>query len=97
MIEQETQEGEVEGEINPHTPKTGDRAIVNPSYIAIIIHYPIEDGVPANHWNDEVADEKRTQKDDDVGFQPIISKGQALANTEHRHESRAHMDANSDL
>jgi hypothetical protein len=60
LIEEETQEGKVKGEINPHTPKTGNRAIVNPSYIAIIIHYPIEYGVPANQWNNEVTDEKGT-------------------------------------
>jgi len=60
LIEEETQEGKVKGEIDTHTPKAGNRTIVDPPYIAIIIHYPIEDGVPPNKRDHEVTDEEGT-------------------------------------
>jgi len=60
LIEEETQKGKVKREINPHTPKAGNRAIVDLSKFSIIIQYPIEDGVPADQGNHEVADEKGT-------------------------------------
>ena len=60
MIEEETQKGKVEGKINTHPSKAGNRAIVNPSHVGIIIHYPIDDSVPPHKRDYEVTDEERT-------------------------------------
>ena len=88
MIKKEAQKRKVKGKINTHPPEAGNRAIVDSSEFPIIIHYPIEDSVPPDKRGNEVADEKGTQKDDDVGSQTRISKKRVLTNTGHRHEVR---------
>ena len=88
MIEEETQKRKVKGKINTHPPKAGNRATVDSSEFPIIIHYPIENSVLPDKRGNEVADEKGTQEDDDVGSQTKISKKFILPNTEPGHHSR---------
>jgi hypothetical protein len=97
LIEEEAQKGKVKGKIYTYPSKAGNRAIVNPPYIAIIIHYPVEDGVPPNKRDHEVTDEEGTQENNDVGFQAEISKRSILMDTEHGPESPAHTDTCYDL
>ena len=86
LIKKETQKRKVKGKINTHPPKAGNRTIVDPSKFIIIIHYPIENSVLPDKRGNEVADEKGTQEDDDVGSQTIVSKKFILTNTEPEHE-----------
>jgi hypothetical protein len=92
LIEKETQKWKVKSKIDTYPPKAGNRPIVDSPHIAIVIHYPIENGIPADKGNHQVTDQKGTQKDDDVGFHPKPSNRFVLTNTEHGHELRAYTD-----
>ena len=86
MIEEETQKGKVKGEINTHTSQARNGTIVDPSHIIIGIHYPMMGSVPPDKGDYEVADEKRTEKDNDIGSQPKTPNRFVLTNTDTNYE-----------
>ena len=88
LIEKEAQKRKVKGKIYTHPPKVWNSATVGSSEFSIIIHYPIEDSVPPDKRGNEVADEKGTQENDDVGSQTRISKKFILPDTKPGHHSR---------
>jgi hypothetical protein len=82
LIEEKTQKGKVKGKINTHPSQAWNGAIVDPSHIIIGIQYLIEDGIPPDKRDHEVTDEKRTEKDNDIGPQPKTSNRFVLTNTD---------------